>query len=270
MLSTWLKRILLFPMFLIMGIPEGDAGAGDAGGAGAAAAGGGSVLGGDGGAGDAGTAGGDKGGAVENPLDGLFTPEEIASKKESVAAAKAEETRRAGLTDEERAAEDKAKADADAKTNVPEEYTDFTIPESMTMDKDLLGIATPLFKKAGLTQELAQEFIDLEAQFATKRNEQYGNIIRGWAEAAKADKEMGGDKWDTSVETAQRALNTFGTPELKAALNQTGLGNHPEMIRLMVRLGNAMREDTIVLPGSQSGGEKKSVADRLYGGAENK
>jgi hypothetical protein len=30
-------------------------------------------------------------------------------------------------------------------------------------------------------------------------------------------------------------------------------------------MGNAMREDTIVLPGSQAGGGKKSTAEILYG-----
>jgi hypothetical protein len=101
----------------------------------------------------------------------------------------------------------------------------------------------------------------MEAQ----RLEAWGNLTKEWADTAKKDSEIGGDKWDKNVEVAQRALNTFGTPELKAALNLYGLGNHPELIRLMVRMGNAMREDSIVLPGSQVGGGKKSTAEILYG-----
>jgi hypothetical protein len=255
MLSMWLKKILLFPMWLIMGV-EGDAGSG-------------SVLGGD-------SDGGDVGSAVA--AEALFTPEEIAAKKESLATAEAEETRRAALTQEQRDAEDKEasaqkETEEKSKAGAPESYAEFTKPEGMEnveLNQQAVDALKPIARELNLSQDKAQMLFaklltDVYPKMEAQRLEAWGNLTRGWADTAKADQEIGGDKWHANVEVAQRALNTFGTPELKEALNQYGLGNHPELIRLMVRMGNAMREDTIVLPGSQAGGARKSTAEILYG-----
>jgi hypothetical protein len=57
----------------------------------------------------------------------------------------------------------------------------------------------------------------------------------------------------------------FGSDSLKAELSKTGYGNHPEMVRLLTRIGKAMAPDQLVLPGTQAGGTQKSAADVLYG-----
>jgi hypothetical protein len=61
-----------------------------------------------------------------------------------------------------------------------------------------------------------------------------------WAAAAVADKEYGGDMLTDSLVTAKKALDAFGTPELRTLLNDSRLGNHPEVIRFMVRAGKAL------------------------------
>ena len=43
---------------------------------------------------------------------------------------------------------------------------------------------------------------------------------------------------------AQGALARFGTPGLRAFLTESGGGNHPEVIRFMARVGNAIAEHT--------------------------
>ncbi len=53
----------------------------------------------------------------------------------------------------------------------------------------------------------------------------------------KADKEIGGDKLISNLSAAQRALDQFGTPELKEYLNTTGLGNHPDLVKTFVKIG---------------------------------
>lgn len=256
-----LTNLLLLPVFGIMAA-EGDGG-GDGGD-------GGSILGGDTGGG--GTTGGD-GGNQSDDLSGLFTAEEITAKRESVAAAKAEEERRAALTEEERTAEDTQKAAEAEKNKIPEEYADFTLPDGMQMDAELLEDFKPLAKELGLSQEKAQKLVDLQAKamqkMHTDRLAEYEGLKAQWAKDTKADKEIGGDKgdqYDSNVEIAQRAMNTFATPELKQLLNEYGLGNHPELVRLMVRIGKGMKEDGIVMPGAGGSGEKKTVGDRLYGG----
>mgnify|MGYP000700477353 CR=1 FL=1 len=63
---------------------------------------------------------------------------------------------------------------------------------------------------------------------------------------------------------AKKALDTFGTPEFRTLLNESGLGNHPEMIRMMFRAGKAISEDKFVPAGSGSPKGAKDAANALY------
>lgn len=194
-------------------------------------------------------------------LSTLFTPEEVTAKREAVEQAKVEETRRAALTDDERNAEDAAKAKADADKKAPESYADFTAPDGAELDKGMIAEFVPIAKELGLTQSQAQRLIDLELALDSKRQEQRAQEVTSWAETAKKDSEFGGSKLDASLEIATRALNTFATPELQQALKDTGMGNHPEMIRLMYRMGLKMQEDPLIT--TQSGQNSATPEARL-------
>lgn len=45
---------------------------------------------------------------------------------------------------------------------------------------------------------------------------------------------------------AKKALDTYGTPEIRQLLETTGLGNNPEMIRFFWRVGKTLTEDGTV------------------------
>lgn len=186
---------------------------------------------------------------LTDDLSSIFTAEEITAKKESMAAAKAEEDRRAALTEEERKAEDDAKAAEAKKGEVPEQYADFTLPEGLQVDKELLEAFVPVAKELKLTQEQAQKVVDIQVKIAEARNAEWSKITTDWKEKARSDQEYGGDKFDASLEIAERALNTFATDDFKAMLKEYGLGNHPDMIRLFYRIGKAVKEDGMVNPG---------------------
>ncbi|OJU90992.1 MAG: hypothetical protein BGO13_08680 [Burkholderiales bacterium 66-5] len=140
----------------------------------------------------------------------------------------------------------------------PEQYEAFTLPEGLTGDAapDFTAFNT-LAKDLDLSQQDAQKLVDFQAKAVSASRAQ-------WAEAAHADKEFGGEKLDENVAVARKAIDTFGTPELKAWLNQTGIGNHPELIRAFYRAGKAMSDDKIVV-GKQAPAATRSLADRLYG-----
>jgi len=78
----------------------------------------------------------------------------------------------------------------------------------------------------------------------------------------KSDKEIGGDSFTPSVKHAQNAINKFGTPELKSALDSYGMGNHPELVRVFARIGKAMAEDTHV--GGNAGGAEADQSKRMF------
>jgi len=61
---------------------------------------------------------------------------------------------------------------------------------------------------------------------------------------------------------ARKALETFGTPELRDVLNMTGMGNHPEVIRAFYKAGKAISEDRFV-QGNPRGAEP-DMAKRMF------
>jgi hypothetical protein len=85
---------------------------------------------------------------------------------------------------------------------------------------------------------------------------------------SKGDKEFGGDKLSENLGVAKKALDAFGTAELRSLLNQSGLGDHPEVIRFMYRAGKAISEDRFVggAPAVGKGAPKNfaDFADVLY------
>lgn len=83
-----------------------------------------------------------------------------------------------------------------------------------------------------------------------------------WLKATQNDPEIGGDKIDNTLAVASLAMKTVSS-EFRQVLNTTGLGNHPELIKVFYKLGLTMKQDGIV-PGAPAKAEK-SLADRFYG-----
>jgi hypothetical protein len=84
-----------------------------------------------------------------------------------------------------------------------------------------------------------------------------------WAQEARNDREFGGESLNGNLAVAKRAMDTFGTPELAKLLNESGLGNHPEVIRVFYRAGKAISEDGFVT-GRGVGNYSSDPAKRLF------
>jgi len=168
------------------------------------------------------------------------------------------------------AAEDAGKEGSDV---VPDTYADFVMPEGMQLNEAALAEATPMFKELGLTQEQSQKVVDLYAKQvqagSQKQIDDFNQLTNDWLTTSKNDGEFGGDKFDENVKIAQSAISKYGTPELKQLLNDHGVGNHPEMIRFMVRVGQTLSED---VPGSAGGviSEGADHVEILYGKQDKK
>lgn len=142
---------------------------------------------------------------------------------------------------------DKTADDAKLKEVPDDGKYEFALPDGIELDAALATEAMPVLKEAGVSREGANK---LAGFLATQRQKEAAAISERWEKtqlewqsASKSDKEFGGDKFDTSLAVANKALNKFGTPELKEYLSASGGGNHPEMIRLLARIGNAFSDD---------------------------
>jgi hypothetical protein len=152
----------------------------------------------------------------------------------------------------------------DDRPAAPEKY-EFAAPEGQELDANALSVFEPIAKELGLTQEQAQRLVDIYPQIQQQQAEAWSKQIADWGEQVKADKEIGGDKFNASVGAAQRALDQFGNPELREYLNASGLGNHPALVRFCAKVGKSMAEDSFVMPNN---GGQLSAADVLYGNKE--
>lgn len=147
----------------------------------------------------------------------------------------------------------------------PEKY-EFQAGEGVELDAEALKDFEPVARELNLTNEQAQKLVDaypkILAGVQQRQTEAWQAQTEQWAADVKADKEVGGDKLTANLSAAQRALDQFGTPELREYLDGTGLGNHPELVKTFIKVGKAMSEDGVIT-GKESG--QRSAAEVLYG-----
>ena len=158
------------------------------------------------------------------------------------------------------------------ETSAPETYEDFAV-EGAEISAEHQESYKTWAKENGLSQEAASKAVAFHiarSQAQQKESgEAWGKQVSDWLGAAKADSEYGGESYGANIQVAVAAINKFGTPELKVALNEYGLGNHPELIRFAYRVGQAMKDDDVVQNGMGGGGGEaantfEALADRIY------
>ena len=163
----------------------------------------------------------------------------------------------------------KAEKDAlkPAEKKAPEKY-ELALPKDSLLPKERLDKISAFAKEKGLSNEEAQVIVDRESEaVAEDRQSQKAAFVtmnNGWLEELKADKEIGGDKLDENSEQAARVIDTFGTPEFKKELMDSGMGRHPGLFRMLVKIAGSMKDDKFIPPGAQSEEKKKSLVDKFY------
>ena len=151
----------------------------------------------------------------------------------------------------------------------PEKY-EFTPAEGAAFDDVVIGELSSVAKELDLSQGAAQKLVDRLGPKIAERTlvaqaEAFKATNEEWVASAKADKEFGGDKLNENLAVAKKALDAFGTPELRELLNTTGIGNHPEFIRAFYRAGLTVSEDKFVSGGTRPSARNTDHATALYG-----
>jgi hypothetical protein len=163
---------------------------------------------------------------------------------------------------------------AEAAAVVPDKY-ELVVSEGLTIDPAQLEAATPVFRELGLTNEQANKLMPVAEQFAKSIGDNLNRQIlesvagerKAWLDTAKADPDIGGQNWDASLVTAAKALDGLGFPKgssFRALLDESGLGNHPDMIRAFVQVGRAIGEDNDFPRGGAATSAPRTAAEILY------
>lgn len=172
-------------------------------------------------------------------------------------------------TPEEKAAADAAAAAAAAATGAPEKYS-LTVPEGGLLSTSDLKALEAQARKANLTNEDAQAWINEQAVLLAEQSSTYH------AETL-ADPEYGGDKLAESQALVNRVINRFrpdGHARRAAFMEfiaRAGANNALPVVAFLADIGKAMGEDTVTGGRTSSGGStRKTDADVLFGDAVTK
>jgi hypothetical protein len=148
----------------------------------------------------------------------------------------------------------------------PEAY-EFTMPEGFELNKEVSTEFEAYARELNLPQDKAQAVVDMGVKLmqsaAAKQAEAFAQTQKEWRDAVVNDKELGGAALAENLSYAAKVLDTFA-PDLRAVLDQTGLGNHPAFVKAFVKIGKAISEDRLVGGAQQTPGAAQDPAAKLF------
>lgn len=201
--------------------------------------------------------------------------ENVVDKSDDVAADKADETG-------DKAKDDDAKADADkaeAPTGAPDAYDTeaWEMPEGVEFDREGFEAVEPVLRDLDLTNDQAGKLMGayaekivpmIEQRAAKQMDDAAKELSANLARDLQADPEVGGAKLKEAQAFSAKAIaaaipDAAQRSEFSKFLNESGLGNHPLLTRVLNTAGRAMSEAST--PSGDAGGGEKTAAEVFYG-----
>ncbi len=172
------------------------------------------------------------------------TPEADTTKTPAVAAKPQEgEATKAGETETK---EGKVEAKPDAsKPAEPEKQTElaFTTPEGQPIKGPVIEAFTEMAKGQKWTQEVASEHLGRLSQ--SMRDARTALAVE-WEKELRADKEVGGDKFDEHIGQVKAAVERIAGAEYFESLVASGLERHPPTVRAWLKVAKAIAPDKFI------------------------
>lgn len=154
-------------------------------------------------------------------------------------------------------------------TPEPVAFTDFSFPEGITIDPGAMAEFSELAKADGLSQESAQKYVDLQTKLVQGHTDSMVATLEQtsetWKQEVLANDLFKGDAGAENLKVASEAIKKLGGEKFSEYLETTGLGNHPEMVKLGFEISKLINEDTLVNSGSPGGNKSGSFESALYG-----
>jgi|SRR5215472_9482502 len=132
----------------------------------------------------------------------------------------------------------------------PTTYSDFTVPEGFTLDKDVAGEASTLFKEANLTQTQAQKLVDFYVKLTKESHDApfqaWEDTQEKWRGELNSDPDIGGSRLNGTKASIGRLLDSLGDTALvdgfREAMDYTGAGNNPFVVKFLARIAQRLTE----------------------------
>lgn len=181
------------------------------------------------------------------------------------------------------------KSEGEEESGAPDSYEKFELPEGVEMTDEQFAEVSEFSKSLNLTQEQAQQAVNYHnevvgrvvGEVKAQSEQERADTQAEWVNEVKVDKEIGGADMREKLSTALKSLNAFsdnavdatgklvldknGLPVTKIAqaLQESGFGDHPEMVRVFYRVGKLISEDSY-LSGKAPSGAPKTQAETMY------
>jgi len=171
----------------------------------------------------------------------------------------------------QRAKYDELKA---AEKPAPVEYKEFKLPEGVKFDEKKIAEFKTFAASKNLSQEDAQGLVDMHAaqlQAAAKAPYDLWNETQTkWRAEINADPVIGGANLAPAMIEVGRLIDHLKVPGLREAMNFTGAGNNPAIVRAFVEASKLLpKEGTPTTPGKPTGGKPgQTAAEKIYGGQQ--
>jgi len=145
-------------------------------------------------------------------------------------------------------------------------FTDLKVPEGIAIDPVIGEKFTALVQDPNLSaKDRAQKLVDLQSEIALKAIEdaraEYQATTSNWEQESK---KLLGSNAKQELAFGAKAIDKYGSRELREILNQSGLGSHPEVVKFVIAVGKAISEDTFAEGKPISGSKDKTAAEILY------
>lgn len=168
----------------------------------------------------------------------------------------------------EQSSDEEKKGEETKEAGAPENY-ELILPKKTQLQSEDIDRIAAYARERGLSNEQAQEIVKIEhdaiEKFVTVEADRLRDLSqKEWVNQTKNDKEIGGEAYGKNIEMAKRVVTKFADEKLINELDVTGFGNHPELVRMLVRIGKQMAEDSLVVSKAQQG-PKKSMEELFYG-----
>lgn len=150
----------------------------------------------------------------------------------------------------------------------PEAYK-VTVPEGMTVDQPLVDNLTPVLQKHKVSQEAFQEIAGVYAKHLQSQQseankaltDEFAKTQTEWQEETKKDH---GASLKEVLSYGARAIDKLGSVRLREILDDTGIGNHPEMVKFFHRVGKMLSEDDFVDPDTNNPSGGSADLGKIY------
>lgn len=115
-------------------------------------------------------------------------------------------------------------------------------------DEGILNEFRQFAHETGLTQDQATNILNLYGDIQERQSEDNQQAREDHKVNTQIELQREwGKNYDRKLDLAQRAVAQFATPEFSNLLDDTGLGNHKEVIGLFAKIGEILGEDTLVV-----------------------